>query len=101
MSLAVPEIMLSLVHAGLNSILSIVPDVIFIAIALIRLWYLIHQPTKLSRPSYFQCTFKLAASILVLASTSTMVGLMRLHQASLRLPRIGFVDSVLSLVAAV
>ncbi|KAG8708858.1 hypothetical protein FRC09_000997 [Ceratobasidium sp. 395] len=62
-------------------------DVVFILVALLRIRYLLGQTTKLTRPSYTQCTLKLLSVLALLLPIAGLVLISWQHRTVLELPR--------------
>ncbi|QRV95711.1 ABC transporter [Ceratobasidium sp. AG-Ba] len=67
-----------------RTILTAVPDLVFVLGALLRIWYLFGQSSKLKRLSYAQCAAKSISSIFLILSSASLA--LTSHQLRTMLP---------------
>ncbi|KAG8724645.1 hypothetical protein FRC09_016190 [Ceratobasidium sp. 395] len=70
-----------------RGILTVVPDVVFTLVALLRIWHLLGQTTKLTRPSYAQCALKLLSVLVLLLPIAGLTIISWEHRTVLELSR--------------
>ncbi|KAG8785249.1 hypothetical protein FRC12_017815 [Ceratobasidium sp. 428] len=70
-----------------RGILTVVPDVVFTLVALLRIWYLLGQTTKLTRPSHAQCALKLLSVLVLLLPIAGLTIISWEHRTVLELSR--------------